>query len=86
VIVAKRGGGDVTTIADALMRSDGPRKAAGGYFVIYIREGVYDEHVIVATKKVVFIGDGRDKTIITGSRSNFTRHNVHDSATLSKDS
>lgn len=83
VIVAKPGGrGDVSTIADALLRAS---KATGGrYFVIHIREGVYEEHVVVRTPNVVLMGDGREKTIITGSRCNRTGHDVHESATLSK--
>jgi pectin methylesterase-like acyl-CoA thioesterase len=83
VVVDQRGGGDVTTIADALGRSSGTRGPTG-YFVIHIREGVYDEHIVVPTANVVFIGDGREKTILTGSRSNKTGHNVQESATLSK--
>uniref|UniRef100_K7KV70 Pectinesterase catalytic domain-containing protein n=2 Tax=Glycine subgen. Soja TaxID=1462606 RepID=K7KV70_SOYBN len=38
-------------------------------FVIYIKEGVYEERVRVPLKKrnVVFLGDGMGKTVITGS-------------------
>ncbi|XP_058075527.1 pectinesterase-like [Magnolia sinica] len=40
-------------------------------FTIYIKAGVYDEIVEVGSEKtnIVFIGDGIDRTIITGNRS-----------------
>ncbi|KAJ0979691.1 hypothetical protein J5N97_015165 [Dioscorea zingiberensis] len=40
-----------------------------GQFVIYIKEGVYEETVRVPFEKrnVVFVGDGMGKTVITGS-------------------
>ncbi|RRT32498.1 hypothetical protein B296_00052906 [Ensete ventricosum] len=45
-----------------------PEHNAGGY-VIYIKEGVYEETVRVPFEKtnLVFIGDGMGKTVITGS-------------------
>lgn len=40
-----------------------------GRFVIYIKEGVYEERVRVGFEQtnVVFIGDGMGRTVITGS-------------------
>ncbi|GLJ38645.1 hypothetical protein SUGI_0787830 [Cryptomeria japonica] len=40
-------------------------------FVIYIKGGVYEETVKIPPKKVnvMFVGDGIDKTVITGSKS-----------------
>lgn len=42
---------------------------AEGRFVIYIKEGVYEEKVRVPYRKknVVFLGDGMGRTVITGS-------------------
>ncbi|KAL6507105.1 hypothetical protein OROHE_022004 [Orobanche hederae] len=69
VTVAKDGSGNFTTITAALHAM--PEKYSGRY-VIYVKEGVYDETVIV-TKKMVNVtiyGDGSQKSIITG-RKNF---------------
>ncbi|GFS38474.1 plant invertase/pectin methylesterase inhibitor superfamily [Actinidia rufa] len=69
VIVAKDGSGTFKTISDALAAI--PPKYAGRY-IIYVKEGVYEEYVTV-TKKMVNVtmyGDGSQKTIITGSKNN----------------
>lgn len=68
VVVAKDRSGQFTTISAALAAL--PPKYQGRY-VIYVKEGVYEENVIV-TKKMVNItiyGDGSQKTIITGSKN-----------------
>ncbi|XP_062088876.1 putative pectinesterase/pectinesterase inhibitor 45 [Humulus lupulus] len=68
VTVAKDGTGDFTTINDALAAI--PSKYQGRY-VIYIKEGIYEETVVV-TKKMVNVtiyGDGSQKSIITGSKN-----------------
>jgi len=67
-IVAKDGSGNFTTISAALKAI--PEKHEGRY-VIYVKEGVYDENVIV-TKEMVNItmyGDGSQKSIITGRKN-----------------
>lgn len=40
-------------------------------YTIYIKHGVYDESVIVDKKKanVTMVGDGSQKTIVTGNKS-----------------
>ncbi|GFP82142.1 probable pectinesterase/pectinesterase inhibitor 13 [Phtheirospermum japonicum] len=68
VTVAKDGSGDFKTINEALNAM--PEKYTGRY-VIYVKEGVYAESVIV-TKKMVNVtmyGDGSQKSIITGSKN-----------------
>ncbi|KAK6126667.1 hypothetical protein DH2020_039596 [Rehmannia glutinosa] len=68
VTVAKDGSGKFTTISAALDAM--PEKYSGRY-VIYVKEGVYDETVMV-TKKMVNVtmyGDGSQKSIITGSKN-----------------
>ncbi|URD82306.1 pectinesterase [Musa troglodytarum] len=65
VTVAKDGSGDVKTIGEAVLRV--PTKS-NDTFVIYIKEGVYEEQVQVnrSLANVMMIGDGTSKTKITG--------------------
>ncbi|KAI7755105.1 hypothetical protein M8C21_025975 [Ambrosia artemisiifolia] len=68
VTVAKDGSGDFTTISKAL--EELPDSYQGRY-VVYIKEGVYEENVVV-TKDMVNItmyGDGSQKTIVTGNKN-----------------
>ncbi|KAK4432761.1 putative pectinesterase/pectinesterase inhibitor 45 [Sesamum alatum] len=68
VTVAKDGSGKFKTINEALKAM--PEKYTGRY-VIFIKEGVYDETVII-TKKMVNVtmyGEGSQKSIITGSKN-----------------
>lgn len=68
VVVAKDGSGNFTTINEAL--SLVPRKS-NKTFVIYIKEGVYQEYVKVSSTmwSVMLVGDGPTKTKIAGNRS-----------------
>jgi pectinesterase len=85
VVVDKAGGGGaVTTVGEALQRLERRVKGAAEYFIIYIKQGIYDEHLVIEAPKVVLIGDGMEKTIITGSLCNKTGQTLHESATLSK--
>ncbi|KZV41484.1 pectinesterase-like [Dorcoceras hygrometricum] len=70
VVVAKDGTGKYTTIDEAL-RDVPQRRRSNEAFVIHIKEGVYQENIVVSKnmRHVVFIGDGPTKTKITGSRS-----------------
>lgn len=67
-VVAKDGSAKYATISDAL--KDVPRKSNKTY-VIYIKEGVYKEYVMVERNmtNLMFVGDGADKTRITGSKN-----------------
>ncbi|KAK4483721.1 hypothetical protein RD792_010923 [Penstemon davidsonii] len=66
--VAKDGSGNFTTVSEALNAM--PEKYTGRY-MIYVKEGVYEENVIVTKKKVnvTIYGDGSQKSIITGSKN-----------------
>ena len=68
VTVAKDGTGDFKNISAALDAL--PQKYSGRY-VIYIKEGVYDETVNVTNgmANITMYGDGAKKSIITGSKS-----------------
>ncbi|KAK4264772.1 hypothetical protein QN277_025902 [Acacia crassicarpa] len=68
VTVCKDGGnGCYKTVQEAVNAA--PDNAGDKKFVIYIKEGVYEETVRVPLEKrnVVFYGDGMGKTVITGS-------------------
>ncbi|XP_022715369.1 pectinesterase 3 [Durio zibethinus] len=66
VIVAKDNSGDVFTINDAVKLVG---KKNESRFVIYVKEGEYVENVILDKNKwnVMIYGDGKTKTIISGS-------------------
>lgn len=68
VIVAKDGSGRFKTINEALPLIP---KNSNKTFVIYIKEGVYQEYVELnkSMTHVMMIGDGPDKTRITGNRN-----------------
>ncbi|CAA2975643.1 pectinesterase pectinesterase inhibitor 45 [Olea europaea subsp. europaea] len=68
VTVAKDGSGNYTTITAALKAL--PEKYKGRY-VIYVKEGVYDENVIVTKKmqNITIYGDGSQKSIVTGKKN-----------------
>ncbi|MCO5553190.1 hypothetical protein L7F22_006711 [Adiantum nelumboides] len=66
--VAKDGSGNYTTVTAAV---DAIPSSFAGRYVIYIKEGVYNEvlNVTKDKKNVTFFGDGVGKTIITGDRN-----------------
>ncbi|KAI4384319.1 hypothetical protein MLD38_002490 [Melastoma candidum] len=65
-VVAKDGSGKYKTIGAALaaVPSNSNKR-----FVIYVKKGVYNEHVVVDKTKwnVVMVGDGMDVSIVTGN-------------------
>lgn len=81
--VAADGSGDFTTIVAAVAAA--PEKS-NKRFLIHIKAGVYNENVEVTKKKknIMFLGDGRGKTIITGSRNVVDGSTTFHSATVGK--
>lgn len=68
VVVAKDGSGNFKTINEALAAM--PAKYDGRY-VIYVKEGIYEETVVI-TKKMVNVtmyGDGSQKSMISGKKN-----------------
>lgn len=68
VTVAADGSGDVKTVNEAVARV--PKKGKT-MFVIYVKAGTYVENVLMDKSKwnVLIYGDGKDKTIISGSKN-----------------
>jgi pectinesterase inhibitor-like protein len=68
VTVAKDGTGDFTNISAAL---DAMPETYVGRYVVYVKEGVYDETVNVSRRmaNVTMYGDGSKKSIVTGAKS-----------------
>ncbi|EEF46613.1 probable pectinesterase/pectinesterase inhibitor 25 [Ricinus communis] len=71
VIVSPYGTDNFTSIGDAIAIAPNNSKPEDGYFVIYAREGYYEEYVIVPKykKNILLIGDGINRTVITGNHS-----------------
>jgi pectin methylesterase-like acyl-CoA thioesterase len=55
-------------------------------YVIYVKEGVYEEYVTITKKmaNVTMYGDGSKKTIITGNRNFVDGLTTYKTATFSK--
>ncbi|XP_022992216.1 pectinesterase-like [Cucurbita maxima] len=81
VVVAADGSGNFKTVAAAVAAA--PVKSSKRY-VIRIKAGVYRENVDVQKKKtnIMFMGDGRSNTIITGSRNVVDGSTTFNSATV----
>ncbi|KAJ6697816.1 PECTINESTERASE [Salix purpurea] len=81
VVVAADGSGNYTTVSAAV--SAAPSYSSKRY-IIRIKAGVYRENVEVPKEKsnIMFLGDGRKTTIITGSRSVAGGSTTYQSATV----
>ncbi|CAJ2657229.1 unnamed protein product [Trifolium pratense] len=71
VIVSLDGTENFTSIAEAIDNVPNNLKAEDGYFLIYVKEGLYEEYITIPKQKknILLIGDGIDKTCITGNHS-----------------
>ncbi|CAN1785990.1 Pectinesterase/pectinesterase inhibitor U1, partial [Linum perenne] len=81
VVVAADGSGRYRTVSEAVAAA--PKKSSKRY-VIRIKAGVYRENVDVTKDKtnIMFVGDGRTNTIITGSRNVVDGSTTFNSATV----
>lgn len=86
VTVKKDGTGNFTTINDAIAAAPNNSVSTDGYFMIYVTEGVYEEYVSIAKNKkyLMMVGDGINKTIITGNHSYVDGWTTFNSATFGK--
>ncbi|KAJ0964916.1 hypothetical protein J5N97_026054 [Dioscorea zingiberensis] len=81
MVVSKNGNGTYKSIADAV-------KAAPEYssrrIIIYVTAGRYYENIKVGRKKtnLMFVGDGKGKTIVSGSRSVYDNYTTFHTATF----
>ncbi|XP_020231794.1 probable pectinesterase/pectinesterase inhibitor 41 [Cajanus cajan] len=84
VTVSQDGSGNFTTISDAIAAAPNKSVSTDGYFLIYVTAGVYQENVSIDKKKtyLMMVGDGINKTIITGNRSVVDGWTTFSSATL----
>ncbi|KAJ0980633.1 hypothetical protein J5N97_008888 [Dioscorea zingiberensis] len=84
VVVNKDGSGDFVTISDAIASAPNNSKASDGYFLIQVGEGLYEEYVSIAKNKkyVMMVGQGINKTIITGNHSVVDGWTTFNSATF----
>ncbi|XP_054824712.1 probable pectinesterase/pectinesterase inhibitor 7 [Prosopis cineraria] len=84
VTVRQDGTGNFTTINDAIAAAPNKSSSTSGYFLIYVSAGVYEEYVTIDKKKtyLMMVGDGINKTIITGNRSVVDGWTTFNSATF----
>ncbi|XP_020224627.2 probable pectinesterase/pectinesterase inhibitor 47 [Cajanus cajan] len=71
VIVSHYGIDNYTSIGEAIAAAPNNTKPEDGYFLVYVREGYYEEYVVIPKEKknILLVGDGINKTIITGNHS-----------------
>ncbi|KAJ4978555.1 hypothetical protein NE237_010387 [Protea cynaroides] len=84
VIVNQDGSGNFTTISDAIAAAPNNTNGGNGYFQIHVVEGVYQEYVTIGKNKkyIMIVGDGINRTVITGNRSVGGGSTTFGSATL----
>lgn len=83
VVVAADGSGNYRTVSEAVAAAP---EGSSRRYIIKIKAGVYRENVDVPKKKInlMFVGDGRTNTIITGSRNVVDGSTTFNSATVGK--
>ncbi|XP_044972336.1 pectinesterase/pectinesterase inhibitor PPE8B-like [Hordeum vulgare subsp. vulgare] len=66
MVVSQDGSGHFSTVSEAL---EAARPVRGKMYVIYIKGGIYREEVVIRKNNIALIGDGINKTVITGNKS-----------------
>ena len=86
VVVSQDGSGNFTTINDAIAAAPNNTAASDGYFFIFVTQGVYQEYVSIdKTKKyLMLVGEGINRTIITGDHNVVDGFTTFNSATFGK--
>ncbi|KAM5566840.1 pectinesterase [Rosa sericea] len=71
IVVAQDGSGNYKSITEAVAAAKESSGSGTRRVVIYVKAGVYKENVEVmkTMKKLVFVGDGMDATIVTGNKN-----------------
>ncbi|XP_042500703.1 probable pectinesterase/pectinesterase inhibitor 20 isoform X2 [Macadamia integrifolia] len=84
VVVRQDGKGNFSTINDAVAGAPNKTSINSGYFVIHVAAGVYAEYISIDKNKmnIMMIGDGINKTVITGNRSGNDGWTTFNSATF----
>ncbi|GAB4836186.1 hypothetical protein Ancab_001100 [Ancistrocladus abbreviatus] len=84
VTVSPYGDGNFTSINGAISWAPNNSKVEDGYFLIYIRQGYYQEYVVVPKHKkgIMMLGDGINRTVITGKRNVIDGWTTFQSATF----
>ncbi|OIT33191.1 PREDICTED: probable pectinesterase/pectinesterase inhibitor 25 [Nicotiana attenuata] len=84
VTVSPYGGCNFTSIGEAIAFAPNNSKIEDGYFLIYAKQGYYEEYVVVAKNKknIMLIGEGVDLTVIAGNRSVIDGWTTYNSATF----
>ncbi|XP_061350197.1 probable pectinesterase/pectinesterase inhibitor 47, partial [Gastrolobium bilobum] len=85
VTVSLDGTDNFISIGDAIAAAPNNLKSEDGYFLIYARKGYYEEYVTVPKRKknILLIGDGINKTCITGNHSVIDGWTTFNSSTFS---
>lgn len=83
-VVAKDGSGTHSTINEAASAMSKMGKNRPERFIVHVKAGVYNENVEIGRdlKNVMLVGDGIDKTIITGSKNVPDGSTTYSSATF----
>lgn len=84
VTVSPYGGANFTSINDAVALAPNNSIVDDGYFVIYAKQGYYEEYVVIprSKKNIMLVGDGINATVITGNRSVVDGWTTFNSATF----
>ncbi|KAI9096389.1 hypothetical protein K1719_026108 [Acacia pycnantha] len=84
VVVSQDGSGNFTNINDAINAAPNNTASGAGYFLIFINAGVYQEYVSIPTYKqyLMLVGDGINRTIITGDHNVVDGYTTFNSATF----
>lgn len=86
IIVSPNGRDNFTRIGDAIAIGPNNSKREDGYFVIYAREGYYQEYIVIPKNKknILLLGDGINNIVITGNHRFVDGCTTYNSSTFGK--